>query len=129
MQANRSRDSGPERGLRSALHSRGLRFRKNLRLDLGRLRANVDIVFPGARVAVFVDGCFWHRCPEHASDPKLNGRFWAEKLARNVERDRDVDAALTDQGWKVVRVWEHQSPAAMVEAVERALAHPPERAA
>jgi DNA mismatch endonuclease (patch repair protein) len=122
MQANRSRDTGPERRLRSALHGKGLRFRKHLRLDLGRLRASVDIVFPTAKVAVFIDGCFWHCCTEHGTGPKLNGQFWKEKLARNVERDLQVNAALKEQGWSVVRVWEHQPLSEMVEAVEEALA-------
>jgi DNA mismatch endonuclease (patch repair protein) len=73
------------------------------------LRVRPDVVFTGARVAVFVDGCFWHRCPIHGSDPKANSDYWAPKLRRNVVRDRRVDQALEAAGWRVVRVWEHEA--------------------
>lgn len=108
MQSNRRVDTGPERALRSALHRAGLRFRKDYRVDLPGLRVRVDVAFPKRRVAVFVDGCFWHRCPEHGTDPQLNGEFWRRKLQRNVERDQRVTAALADAGWRVVRCWEHE---------------------
>jgi DNA mismatch endonuclease, patch repair protein len=107
MQANRV-DTRPERLLRSELHRRGLRFRKNLRLDLDDRRVRPDIVFSGSAVAIFVDGCFWHRCPEHSSWPRANAAFWKEKFRRNVTRDRLDDAALTEAGWTVIRVWEHE---------------------
>jgi DNA mismatch endonuclease (patch repair protein) len=111
MRGNRKRDTKPEIAIRSSLHRSGLRFRKDfpIRADSGRpIRA--DIVFPRARVAVFVDGCFWHRCPQHGTSPRSNSGYWRPKLDRNVERDREVDRRLTDAGWTVVRVWEHEDP-------------------
>lgn len=107
MRSNRA-DTGPERLLRSVLHRRGLRFRKNLRLDLGSRRVRPDIVFSRAAVAVFLDGCFWHRCPEHSTWPRSNAAFWEEKFRRNVARDRLDDDALRESGWRVIRVWEHE---------------------
>ena len=126
MQANRRCDTGPECALRSELHARGRRFRKDYRIDLDNLRVQVDVAFPRIRVAVFVDGCFWHRCPIHASDPKQNAEFWERKLRKNVERDRLVDTELAAAGWTVVRCWEHEAAeeaAGRVEvAVDRAVA-------
>jgi DNA mismatch endonuclease, patch repair protein len=121
MKANRRCDTRPERELRSALHARGLRFRKDYRLDLDELRVRVDIAFPRSRVAVFVDGCFWHRCPEHASDPARNAEFWQRKLERNVERDGRVNRELAAAGWTVVRCWEHQSAQEAAERVTTVL--------
>src|SRR3954465_846748 len=103
-------DTAPERALRSELHRRGLRFRLQRRVDFDR-RRRIDIAFPRERVAVFVDGCFWHRCPEHATFPRANGSFWSDKLDRNVARDRDTDERLRAAGWTVIRVWEHEDPA------------------
>lgn len=110
MQANRRADTTPERLLRSALHARGLRYRKDRRLDAVGRRVRPDLVFGPARVAVFVDGCFWHRCSEHATHPAANAGYWQEKFDRNVARDRADDAALEAAGWVVVRVWEHEDP-------------------
>jgi DNA mismatch endonuclease (patch repair protein) len=98
MRANRRTDTAPERALRSELHRLGLRFRKDLRVKVDRGSARPDIVFPRARVAVYCDGCFWHRCPEHGQIPKANRDYWEPKLARNVERDRETDAALAEAG-------------------------------
>lgn len=108
MQANRRRDTTPELALRRALHALGYRFRVDYP-PIPNLRRRADIVFTRQRLAVFVDGCFWHRCPEHGTLPKSNADYWAPKLARNVERDRETDAALAEAGWRVVRVWEHES--------------------
>lgn len=109
MQATRQRHTTPEVALRSALHRRGLRFRLHRPIeDVPRVRP--DIVFVSARVAVFVDGCFWHGCPEHGSEPKAHGEWWKRKLQRNGERDRRHDAALREAGWAVIRVWEHEDP-------------------
>jgi DNA mismatch endonuclease, patch repair protein len=119
MQANRRCDTRPERKLRSELHARGRRFRKDYRLDLEGLSVQIDIAFPRSCVAVFVDGCFWHSCPEHASEPVRNSDFWRAKLKRNAERDRCVNRALTAAGWSVVRCWEHE---AVQEAAERIMA-------
>src|SRR5689334_15276812 len=118
--ANRGRDTAPERRLRSLLHRRGLRFRVNRRVA-GDLRTTVDIAFGPARVAVFVDGCFWHQCPEHGTLPKANGAWWAEKLDGNVARDRRTDAALEDRGWTVIRVWEHEDPEKAADRIEAAV--------
>lgn len=120
MEANRRTDTTPERHLRSALHGRGLRYRKDRRLDVGGRRVRPDIVFGPTRVAVFVDGCFWHRCPVHSTHPRSNAEFWQTKFARNVARDRSDDAALEAAGWAVLRIWEHENPveaAARIEAV------------
>ena len=106
MQANRSRDTGPELALRRELHRLGLRYRVDVR-PIPALPRRADIVFSRSKVAVFVDGCFWHGCPDHGTLPKSNVEFWKAKLARNVERDRESDQALLDAGWQVLRVWEH----------------------
>jgi DNA mismatch endonuclease (patch repair protein) len=108
MRANRRTDTKPELALRHALHRLGYRYRKDCRLDLdsGR-RVRPDIAFTARKVAVFVDGCFWHACPEHGSKPRANEWYWGPKLIKNVERDRINDAALILAGWTVVRLWEH----------------------
>jgi DNA mismatch endonuclease (patch repair protein) len=108
MLGNRRVDTKPEIALRSALHRAGFRFRKDYRLDLDGIRVRPDIVFTRAKVAVFVDGCFWHCCPKHGTQPNRNADYWKPKLARNVERDREQDAALAEHGWRVVRIWEHE---------------------
>jgi len=107
MRANRRTDTKPELALRSALHARGYRYRKDFRLDLPLRRVRPDIAFTSRKVAVFVDGCFWHACPEHGGRPKNNEWYWSPKLEKNVERDRAADAALAQAGWTVVRLWEH----------------------
>jgi DNA mismatch endonuclease (patch repair protein) len=120
MRGNRKENTKPEVRLRSVLHRRGLRFFKNARPERG-IPCRVDIVFPRARLAVFVDGCFWHRCPEHGTAPRTNARYWSAKIARNVERDRENDKLLAESGWQVIRVWEHESVAAAADRVEQAL--------
>jgi DNA mismatch endonuclease (patch repair protein) len=107
MLGNRS-ESEVERVLRSVLHRRGLRFRKHVRPIRG-LRCRPDIVFTRQRIAVFVDGCFWHRCPLHGSAPRANGEWWQRKLDANVARDRRNDEALRDTGWVVLRFWAHET--------------------
>lgn len=109
MSRQATRDTAPEMRLRTQLHSLGLRYRVHVR-PLPELRRTADIVFPRVRVAVFVDGCFWHSCPAHATAPSANGEWWAAKLTKNVERDLDTDRKLTAAGWLVVRVWEHEDP-------------------
>lgn len=118
MSRQRSRDTDPERALRSALHRLGYRYRVH-RQPIAGLRRQADIVFTRARVAVFVDGCFWHQCPEHATSPRANGAWWAAKLAANAARDQDTDRRLAEAGWRVVRVWEHEIPE---EAARRVVA-------
>lgn len=120
MQNQKRRDTSPEIELRSALHRQGLRFRIEHLLPAMRRRA--DIVFPRQRVAVFVDGCFWHGCPEHRTAPKANADWWRAKIESNVTRDRDTDARLAAAGWLSLRVWEHEQPhaaAAMIGSLVR----------
>ena len=122
MAANRRRDTAPELALRSRLHRGGNRFRVDLPIEVpGRRPIRPDIVFPRQRVAVFVDGCFWHRCPIHGSEPRANSAYWGPKLDRNVARDRATDALLLDKGWTVVRIWEHENPDVAAVRVEAAL--------
>jgi DNA mismatch endonuclease, patch repair protein len=132
MRANRRRDTKPELALRRALHKQGYRYRKDYRLDLTGARVRPDIAFTARRVAVFVDGCFWHCCPAHGTQPANNTWYWEPKLARNVARDRAADAALSAAGWRVVRIWEHESleaaTAAVVTALESAAGRRPGRA-
>ncbi len=103
MQRLPRRHTRPELALRQALHARGVRFRLHVRDLPGR----PDVVLVRLRLAVFVDGCFWHGCPTHAVAPRANAEFWAAKLAGNVARDRRKDALLRAAGWKVLHVWEH----------------------
>lgn len=103
----RQKGTSAELALRKELHERGLRYRLHVPL-LTKPRRVADIVFPRARTAVFVDGCFWHGCPEHASWPKSNPDFWRKKIEANRVRDADTDQRLNALGWKTVRVWEHE---------------------
>lgn len=109
-----SRNTGAERSLRSALHATGLRFRLHRRIE----GVTADIVFPGPRVLVFVDGCFWHGCPRHATFPKSNTSYWLPKLEENKDRDKRQSRRLRKAGWQVIRVWEHEClpPAARIVA-------------
>ncbi len=125
MRAIRRTDTKPELALRRALHRLGYRFRKDYRLDLAAgKRVRPDIAFTARKVAVFVDGCLWHACPDHGSKPSVNQGYWAPKLLRNVERDRAADSALELAGWQVVRLWEHVPIDAAVAAVVAALGTP-----
>ncbi|GGX44893.1 very short patch repair endonuclease [Streptomyces fructofermentans] len=108
MLGNRNRDTSPERALRSLVHAAGLRYRVAAK-PLPKMRRTADLVFRPTRVAVFVDGCFWHGCPEHFVLPKTNPDYWREKIGRNVQRDRDTDARLEEAGWLVLRFWEHDA--------------------
>ncbi len=110
----------PELALRRELHRRGKRFFVD-RAPIPGMRRRADIVFPRRKVAVYVDGCFWHSCPEHATFPKNNAEWWAAKLAGNVARDRDTDARLIAAGWTVVRIWEHERPDTAADLVTDAL--------
>jgi DNA mismatch endonuclease (patch repair protein) len=115
-----TRDTLPELELRRELHRRGLRYRVDIG-PLAGLRRRADVVFTRQRLAVFVDGCFWHRCPDHGTDPKNNADWWRAKLDGNVRRDRDTDAVLAAAGWLVVRVWEHTEPARAADIVQARL--------
>jgi DNA mismatch endonuclease, patch repair protein len=106
----------PERALRSELHRLGLRFRVHVR-PLREVRREADVVFRAARLAVFVDGCFWHGCPDHASWPKANAAWWREKIQANRIRDADTDHQFRKAGWAVVRMWEHEDPLAKAREI------------
>lgn len=116
LQAQRRRDTKPELALRRELHRRGHRFYVD-RAPLPGLRRRADLVFPRLRIAVYVDGCFWHSCPLHATVPKNNAQWWVDKLATNVTRDRDTDARLTVAGWRVLRYWAHDDPLTAADRV------------
>jgi DNA mismatch endonuclease, patch repair protein len=115
MSRQRRRDTKPEMTIRRLLHAMGLRFRVTLPIP-GMPRRTIDIAFTRARVAVFVDGCFWHVCPEHATSPAANSQWWSRKLSTNQARDVATNERLTSLGWRVVRIWEHEDP---VEAADR----------
>lgn len=116
MQANRGRDTKPELAIRRAVYATGLRYRVDSR-PLAGLNRRADLVFIGAKVAVFVDGCFWHGCPTHHTVARANAKFWAEKVRRNRERDAETNQALETAGWIAIRVWEHEDPAAAASRV------------
>jgi DNA mismatch endonuclease (patch repair protein) len=122
MQRQASRDTGPELAVRRLLHRRGLRYRVHVRPVAG-LRRTGDIVFTRRKVAVFVDGCFWHGCPDCYGDRqhKTNTWYWPAKIQRNRARDDDTDLRLAAAGWRVVRIWEHESPETGVERIVAAL--------
>jgi DNA mismatch endonuclease (patch repair protein) len=107
--------------VRREVHSRSLRYRCDLRFKVGDLAVRPDLVFPRRRVAVFVDGCFWHACEIHSSRPAINVDYWSPKLQGNVDRDRRQDEALRVAGWIVVRAWEHDDPVSVADRVETAV--------
>ncbi|WP_082822947.1 very short patch repair endonuclease [Microbacterium sp. T32] len=119
MQRNRGRDTSPELAVRRLLHAAGLRYRVDFAPLGGRRRA--DIVFTRKRLAVFIDGCFWHGCPIHATRPKANADYWGPKLDRNVERDLETTASLESAGWAVLRFWEHEAPTEVAETIGKAV--------
>lgn len=123
MRSNRRADTKPESRLRSELHRIGLRFRKDYLVRAGDVRIKADIVFTRQRIVVFVDGCFWHGCPEHGHLPRSNSHYWTSKLARNAARDMRVTAALEADGWVVLRLWEHvpvdQAVSSVIAAVRQ----------
>jgi DNA mismatch endonuclease, patch repair protein len=118
MRRVRSRDTTPERRLRSALHRRGLRFRVDVPLP-GLRRRRADVAFSRAQVAIFVHGCFWHGCPEHGSLPRNNRDLWRAKIERTTRRDRETADHLTAAGWTPVIVWEHDDVELVATQVER----------
>jgi DNA mismatch endonuclease (patch repair protein) len=119
MRGNRGRDTKPETALRSELHRRGLRFRKHVRLA----GAVPDVAFPRCRVAVFVDGCFWHGCPEHFRPAIRNTEYWSTKISRNRARDERVNRALEEAGWTVIRVWEHEDVSEAAQLIDAVVRH------
>jgi DNA mismatch endonuclease, patch repair protein len=120
MSRQRSRDTGPETQLRRDLHRLGYRFRVHYPVP-GLPRRSIDIAFTKRHVAVFIDGCFWHACPEHATWPQANSGWWRTKLERNRQRDEETQRALEAAGWTVVRIWEHAEPHDALHTVLEAL--------
>lgn len=116
MSRARRRDTAPELALRRELHARGLRYRVAYPIP-GQRRRTIDIAFTKAKVAIFVDGCFWHGCPDHGTKPRSNSAWWQEKLAANAARDGDTDRALCEIGWRVLRFWEHADSTIAAEAI------------
>lgn len=122
MQANRSRDTKPELAVRRLLHAAGFRYRVSYP-PVRSLRRRADIVFPRQRVAVFIDGCFWHGCPEHGRRTfRVNSGYWSPKIATNCERDADTNQQLAAAGWTVLRFWEHEDPLGVAHAIAEAVA-------
>lgn len=111
------RDTGPELAVRRLLHAAGERYRVNYPVP-GMPRRTIDIAFTRARVAVFIDGCFWHGCPDHGQFPASNREWWVDKLAKNQKRDADTSAVLIKVGWRVIRSWEHQAAADTAERIQ-----------
>ena len=120
MQGNRSRDTKPEMAVRSAVHRRGIRFRVSARSQ-PELTRTADLVLRKTRIAVFVDGCYWHGCPDHHTQPATNSQYWADKIARNIESDSETTAYLQRAGWTVLRFWEHEDPEAVADQVQEAV--------
>lgn len=118
MRQVRRRDTGPELRLRSELHRRGLRYRVDAPVSF-LPRHRIDVLFGPAKLAVFVDGCFWHGCPQHGSFPTSNAQWWREKFDGVRRRDARTDAALRENGWEVVRVWEHEPTREAADRIER----------
>lgn len=118
MQATAQRDNSFERQVRSALHFKGIRFRNHYRIA-ALPRRSIDIALVGAKIAVFVDGCFWHGCRRHGTIPKSNRAWWKKKIDMNKLRDRDTNIQLRKAGWKVMRVWEHQPVSSVALRIAR----------
>lgn len=116
MQLQKRKDTAAEMAVRRLLHARGLRYRVGWPVPMLR-RRTIDIAFPGRQVAVFIDGCFWHGCPDHCVPPKHNGDWWARKLQTNIDRDAETTLLLEGAGWLVLRFWEHEAPEAVAEQV------------
>lgn len=131
MRANHRRDTKPERKVRSLLHGRGLRFRVDMPIKVGSSRAiKPDIIFTRAKLCCFIDGCWWHGCWQHGRrETALNNEYWHAKIARNIERDSEQEAALRSQGWTVMRFWEHEDPGEVVTKIAEALASPQSKGA
>jgi DNA mismatch endonuclease (patch repair protein) len=123
MQANRGRDTKPEWAVRRAVHALGLRYRVSYRPEPG-LRRTADLVFTRAKVAVFVDGCFWHGCPEHRTHPATNAAYWSDKIEGNIARDLDTTASLQAAGWTVLRFWQHEDPAEVAGVIAETVRAP-----
>lgn len=120
MSVTGQRNTSAEMRIRRRLHAMGFRYRVDFPVLRGSSR-RADIVFTRARVVVYVDGCFWHGCPKHASWPKSNAEFWRDKIETNQRRDRDTDDRLATAGWEVIRIWEHEDPDGAAELIARSV--------
>jgi DNA mismatch endonuclease (patch repair protein) len=120
MSVTRRKDTKPELDLRRILHARGLRYRVTYPVP-GLPRRTIDVAFTRARVAIFIDGCFWHGCPDHATKPRANSEWWMRKLETNMARDTNTSRFLSEQGWTVLRFWEHEEPASVADRVQAAV--------
>lgn len=120
MSRQAARDTGAAIAVRRLLHASGLRFRVQYPVP-GVARRTIDIAFPSRRIAVFLDGCFWHGCPEHATHPRANAEWWRAKLERNIARDAETNTSLESAGWTVLHFWEHEAPQKVAEQVIQAL--------
>jgi DNA mismatch endonuclease (patch repair protein) len=118
MRANKGRDTKPELAVRRVIHAEGLRYRVDSR-PLPTLNRRADLVFTRAKVAIFIDGCFWHGCPEHGTSSKTNPDYWGPKIERNKARDAETDVILGSEGWRVLRFWEHEDPKIVAVEVNR----------
>lgn len=116
MLGNKGRDTKPELAVRRLLHAQGLRYRVNAR-PLPELRRTADVVFRRQKLAVFIDGCYWHGCPVHYTAPRVNASFWSVKVQRNRERDADTNCSLGAAGWTVLRYWAHEDPQVVAAAI------------
>ncbi|MCL7496334.1 MULTISPECIES: very short patch repair endonuclease [Streptomyces] len=120
MSKQTNRDTGAEWAVRQLLHASGYRYRTHYPVP-GMRRRKIDIAFTRTRLAVLIDGCFWHGCPEHATSPKANAEWWRQKLDRNIERDQETTAQLLSEGWTVMRFWEHEPPEVVMRQVAAAV--------
>lgn len=120
MSRQASKDTSAELAVRHLLHAAGLRYRVEYPVP-GMARRRIDVAFTRAKVAVLIDGCFWHGCPDHATQPKANAEWWRTKLDRNMARDRETTEHLTAQGWMVLRFWEHETPEEVAARVRAAV--------
>lgn len=116
MKVQRRRDTLPEVLVRRALFARGARYRVNYPVP-GNRRRTIDIAFTRSKIAVFIDGCFWHGCPDHGTSPRANGEWWTSKIAANSARDLETTHNLIEQGWLVLRFWEHDEPSKVADSV------------
>jgi len=121
MQGNKARDTSPELAVRKLLHAQGLRYRVNYR-PLKELRRTADIAFTRKKIAVLIDGCFWHGCPDHYTRPRANREFWESKMNLNRARDADTRRILEERGWRVLRFWEHEAPIDVAASIADAVA-------
>lgn len=121
MQGNKGRDTAPELAVRRLLHALGFRYRVNRRPEKD-IRRTADLVFATTRVAVFVDGCYWHGCPEHYAAPATNASYWSDKVSTNRARDVETNQLLHERGWTVLRFWEHQPPMSVATEIAEVVA-------